>query len=61
MFRNFAFSILHSALCIGACIERQRRYFFSNTNYPVAWAMVGDIFGPKHFAKIRGYMTRGDS
>jgi MFS family permease len=29
--------------------------------YPVAWAMVGDIFGRKHFAKIRGYMSRGDS
>ncbi|MDH3442566.1 MAG: MFS transporter [Deltaproteobacteria bacterium] len=25
--------------------------------YPVAWAMVGDIFGRKHFAKIRGYMS----
>jgi MFS family permease len=25
--------------------------------YPVAWAMVGDMFGRKHFAKIRGYMS----
>src|SRR5262245_23263220 len=25
--------------------------------YPVAWAMVGDLFGRKHFAKIRGYMS----
>jgi sugar phosphate permease len=25
--------------------------------YPVAWAMVGDIFGRRHFAKIRGYMS----
>jgi len=25
--------------------------------YPVAWAMVGDIFGRTHFAKIRGYMS----
>ncbi|HKY07588.1 MAG TPA: MFS transporter [Candidatus Binatia bacterium] len=25
--------------------------------YPVAWAMVGDIFGRKHFPKIRGYMS----
>ncbi len=25
--------------------------------YPVAWAMVGNIFGRKHFAKIRGYMS----
>jgi len=25
--------------------------------YPVAWAMVGDIFGRKHFATIRGYMS----
>ncbi len=25
--------------------------------YPVAWALVGDIFGRKHFAKIRGYMS----
>src|SRR2546427_12913854 len=24
---------------------------------PVAWAMVGDIFGRKPFAKIRGYMS----
>jgi MFS family permease len=25
--------------------------------YPVAWALVGDLFGRKHFAKIRGYMS----
>ena len=25
--------------------------------YPVGWAMVGDFFGRKHFAKIRGYMS----
>jgi len=25
--------------------------------YPIAWAMVGDLFGRKHFAKIRGYMS----
>ena len=25
--------------------------------YPIAWAMVGDFFGRKHFAKIRGYMS----
>jgi MFS family permease len=25
--------------------------------YPVAWAMVGDFFGRRHFAKIRGYMS----
>jgi MFS family permease len=24
--------------------------------YPVGWALVGDFFGRKHFAKIRGYM-----
>jgi MFS family permease len=27
------------------------------STYPVAWAMVGDLFGRKHFAKIRGYMS----
>jgi MFS family permease len=27
------------------------------STYPVAWAMVGDIFGRRHFAKIRGYMS----
>jgi MFS family permease len=27
------------------------------STYPVAWAMVGDIFGRKHFATIRGYMS----
>ena len=25
--------------------------------YPIAWAMVGDLFGRKHFAKIRGYLS----
>jgi len=25
--------------------------------YSVAWALVGDVFGRKHFAKIRGYMS----
>jgi MFS family permease len=25
--------------------------------YPVGWALVGDLFGRKHYAKIRGYMT----
>ncbi|MCZ6624665.1 MAG: MFS transporter [Deltaproteobacteria bacterium] len=25
--------------------------------YPVGWALVGDFFGRKHFAKIRGYMS----
>ena len=25
--------------------------------YPIAWAMVGDLFGRKHFPKIRGYMS----
>ena len=25
--------------------------------YPIAWAMVGDLFGRRHFAKIRGYMS----
>jgi MFS family permease len=25
--------------------------------YPIAWAMVGDFFGRRHFAKIRGYMS----
>ncbi|MGH7834651.1 MAG: MFS transporter [Candidatus Binatia bacterium] len=25
--------------------------------YPVGWAIVGDFFGRKHFAKIRGNMT----
>lgn len=27
------------------------------STYPVAWAMVGDLFGRRHFAKIRGYMS----
>ena len=27
------------------------------STYPIAWAMVGDLFGRKHFAKIRGYMS----
>jgi MFS family permease len=25
--------------------------------YPLGWALVGDLFGRKHYAKIRGYMT----
>jgi len=25
--------------------------------YPLGWALVGDMFGRKHYAKIRGYMT----
>jgi OFA family oxalate/formate antiporter-like MFS transporter len=25
--------------------------------YPIAWAIVGDMFGRKHFPKIRGYMS----
>lgn len=25
--------------------------------YPVGWAVVGDLFGRTHFAKIRGYMS----
>lgn len=25
--------------------------------YPLGWAVVGDLFGRKHYAKIRGYMT----
>jgi len=25
--------------------------------YSVGWALVGDLFGRKHYAKIRGYMT----
>ena len=25
--------------------------------YAVGWALVGDLFGRKHFAKIRGYMS----
>lgn len=25
--------------------------------YPVGWALVGDLFGRTHYAKIRGYMT----
>jgi MFS family permease len=25
--------------------------------YSIGWAVVGDLFGRKHFAKIRGYMT----
>jgi MFS family permease len=27
------------------------------STYPIAWAMVGDLFGRRHFAKIRGYMS----
>ncbi|OGQ67698.1 MAG: hypothetical protein A2W73_02980 [Deltaproteobacteria bacterium RIFCSPLOWO2_12_55_13] len=25
--------------------------------FPLGWAVVGDLFGRKHYAKIRGYMT----
>ncbi len=25
--------------------------------YPLGWALVGDLFGRKHYARIRGYMT----
>lgn len=25
--------------------------------YPIAWAIVGDMFGRRHFPKIRGYMS----
>ena len=25
--------------------------------YPLGWAVVGDLFGRKHYARIRGYMT----
>jgi len=25
--------------------------------FPLGWALVGDLFGRKHYAKIRGYMT----
>jgi MFS family permease len=33
--------------------------FFSavETTFPLGWAVVGDLFGRKHYAKIRGYMT----
>jgi MFS family permease len=33
--------------------------FFSGmeVTYPVGWAVVGDLFGRAHFAKIRGYMS----
>jgi MFS family permease len=27
------------------------------TTYPIGWALVGDLFGRKHFATIRGYMS----
>ena len=27
------------------------------TTFPLGWAIVGDLFGRKHYAKIRGYMT----
>ena len=27
------------------------------TTFPLGWAVVGDLFGRKHYAKIRGYMT----
>jgi MFS family permease len=27
------------------------------STYAIGWAVVGDFFGRKHFAKIRGYMS----
>jgi MFS family permease len=27
------------------------------TTFPLGWAVVGDLFGRKHYAQIRGYMT----
>ncbi|MGH7827949.1 MAG: MFS transporter [Candidatus Binatia bacterium] len=27
------------------------------TTFPLGWAVVGDLFGRKHYARIRGYMT----
>jgi MFS family permease len=27
------------------------------TTFPLGWAIVGDLFGRKHYAKIRGYMV----
>lgn len=27
------------------------------STFPLGWAVVGDLFGRKHYAKIRGYMT----
>jgi MFS family permease len=27
------------------------------TTFPLGWAVAGDLFGRKHYAKIRGYMT----
>jgi MFS family permease len=27
------------------------------TTFPLGWAVVGDLFGRRHYAKIRGYMT----
>jgi MFS family permease len=27
------------------------------TTFPLGWAVVGDLFGRKHYAMIRGYMT----
>jgi MFS family permease len=34
-------------------------FFFAGVEvtYPLGWAVVGDLFGRKHYAKIRGYMT----
>jgi MFS family permease len=33
--------------------------FFASmeTTFPLGWAVVGDLFGRKHYARIRGYMT----
>jgi MFS family permease len=27
------------------------------TTFPLGWAVVGDLFGRRHYARIRGYMT----
>jgi MFS family permease len=34
-------------------------FFFAlvETTFPLGWAVVGDLFGRKHYAKIRGYMV----
>ena len=34
-------------------------FFFAamETTFPLGWAVVGDLFGRKHYARIRGYMT----
>src|SRR5262249_58119941 len=34
-------------------------FFFAavEVTFPLGWAVVGDLFGRKHYAKIRGYMV----